>query len=91
MVEVKEPKGWIAIDVNEDNVTAVSSNGEIKIYNLSSLKRRTTATSGEGKIQQKYTKDRCVLKKALAKLSRNHRNLVGSELHEGNSMIQRFA
>jgi len=39
MVEVKKPKGWIAIDVNEDNVTAVSSDGEVRRHDLSKLKR----------------------------------------------------
>jgi len=39
MVEVKEPRGWVAIDVNEDNVTAVSSDGEIRRYDLSRLKK----------------------------------------------------
>jgi len=83
MVEVKEPKGWIAIDVNEDNVTAVSSDGEVKIFDLSKLKK-TGYGHFERKrgLQRRYHKDRRVLKKALSKLSRNYRNKVSTMLHQ---------
>ena len=83
MIEVKKPKGWIATDVNEDNVTAVSSDGEVKRFDLSKLKR-----AGYGyfwrkrKIQQEYARDRRILKKVLDKLSKNYCNLVNSELHK---------
>lgn len=91
IVEVKEPEGWIAIDVNEDNVTAVSSDGEIRRYDLSRLKK-----AGYGyfwrkrKIQQRYVKDRRVLRKALSKLSKNQRNLVCSELHKVSASIAKW-
>jgi len=67
-VRVKEPRGWIAVDVNEDNVTAVSSEGEVDVKELSKLKK-----AGYGyferkrRLQQKYHKDRRVLRKTLSK------------------------
>ena len=83
IVEVRGPKGWIAVDVNEDNVTAISSSGEIKVYDLSKLKKASYGYFWrKRKIQQKYTHDRRVLRKALTKLSKNHRDLVSSELHK---------
>ena len=39
IVEVRKPRGWVAIDVNEDNITVVSPDGEIRRYNLSRLKK----------------------------------------------------
>jgi len=91
MVEVKEPKGWIVIDVNEDNITAVSSDDEARRYDFSRLKK-----AGYGyfwrkrKIQQKYAGDRRVLRKALAKLSRNYRSLVDSELHKVSADLAKW-
>jgi len=87
-VESAEPKGWIAVDVNEDNVTIVTSSGEARLYDLSRLKE-----AGYGylyrrrAIQRRYAKDRRVLRKALSRLSRSYRSLVGSELHKVSSAI----
>ena len=88
MVEVKKPKGWIAIDVNEDNVTAVSSDGEVRRHDLSKLKKASYGYFWrKRKIQQKYVGDRRILKKALAKLSRNYHNLVKSKLHKVSASL----
>jgi len=40
VVEVRDPKGWVAVDVNEDNITAVSSDGDVKVYDLPKLESR---------------------------------------------------
>ena len=88
MVKVKEPKGWIAIDVNEDNVTAISSEREVKVFDVSKLKK-----AGYGyferrrRLQRRYHKDRKVLKKALSKLSKNYRNKVSTMLHQVSTAI----
>ena len=88
MVEVKEPKGWIAIDVNEDNITAVSSDDEVKRYDLSRLKKAGYSCFWRKReIQQKYARDRRILRKALAKLSRNYHNLVKSKLHKFSASL----
>ena len=90
-VEVEEPRGWIAVDVNEDNVTAVSSDGEVRVFDLSKLKK-----AGYGyferrrRLQRGYHKDRRVLKKALSKLSRNYRNKVSTMLHQVSTAIVKW-
>jgi len=87
-VKVEEPKGWIAVDVNEDNVTVVSSDGEVKVFDLSKLKE-----AGYGyferkrSLQRRYHKDRRVLKKALSKLSKNYRNKVSTMLHQASKRL----
>ena len=90
-VEVKKPKGWVAIDVNEDNVTAVSSNGEIRRYDLSCLKKANYGYFWrKRKNQQKYAKDRRILRKSLNKILRNYHNLVNSELHKASTNIAKW-
>jgi len=87
-VKVKDPEGWIAVDVNEDNVTAVSSDGEVKVFDLSKL-RETGYGYFERRrsLQRRYHKDRRVLKKALSKLSENYRNKVSTMLHQVSKRI----
>lgn len=85
---MEEPEGWIAVDINEDNVTAVSSDGEVKVFDLFKLKE-----AGYGyferkrSLQRRYQKDRRVLKKALSKLSENYRNKVSTMLHQVSKRI----
>ncbi len=87
-VKAEEPEGWIAVDINEDNVTALSSDGEVKVFDLSKLKE-----AGYGyferkrNLQRRYQKDRRVLRKALSKLSGNYRNKVSTMLHQVSKRI----
>ena len=91
-VEIKEPRGWIAIDVNESNVTAVSSDGEVRVFDLSRVKKAGYGYfSRARRIQARYRRDRRVLKNALSKLSKNYRNLRASELHKVSASIVRWA
>ena len=91
-VEIKEPRGWIAIDVNELNITAVSSDGEIRVFDLSKIKKAGYGYfSRARKIQLKYCRDRRVLKKALSKLFKNYKNLRDSELHKVSASIIKWA
>ncbi|MHA1506410.1 MAG: zinc ribbon domain-containing protein [Candidatus Asgardarchaeia archaeon] len=91
IVRVKEPRGWIAVDVNEDNVTAISSDGEVEDLDLIKLKK-----AGYGyferkrRLQRKYHKDRRVLRKALSKLSENYRNKVFTMLHQASTAIVKW-
>jgi len=83
-----EPRSWAAVDVNEDNVTLATSNGEVEVYELSRLKRAGYGYFARRKaIQRRYHGDRRVLKKALSKLSKNYRSLVSSELHKASAAI----
>ncbi len=90
-VRVEEPRGWIAVDVNEDNVTAVSSDGEVKVFDLTRLKE-----AGYGhferkrRLQRRHHKDRRVLRKALSKLSENYRNKVSTMLHQTSTAIVKW-
>jgi len=88
IVSMKESRGWIAIDVNEDNVTAVSSNSEVKVFDLSKLKDASYGYFERGRrLQRRYHKDRRVLKKALSKLYGNYRNKVSTMLHQTSTAI----
>ena len=89
--KINKPRGYVAIDMNEDNVTAMSSDGETRIFNLSKLKK-----AGYGyferkrNLQRRYQKDRRVLRKALSKLSRNYRNKVYTMLHQTSKHIVKW-
>ena len=86
-----EPRGWVAIDVNEDNVTLVTSDGEVKVHDLSRLKRAGYGYFAKRRaIQRMYRADRRVLGKALSRLSRNYQNLVSSELHRVSAAIAKL-
>jgi len=90
-VTVRRPRGWIAIDVNEDNVTAVSSDGEGKVFDLSKLKKASYGYfERKRRLQRKYRKDRRVLRKALSKLSENYRNKVSTMLHQASTAIVKW-
>jgi len=90
-VKVEEPEGWIAVDVNEDNVTAVSSDGEVKVFDLSKLKKASYGCfERKRSLQRRYHKDRRVLKKALSKLSENYRNKVSTMLHQASKRIVKW-
>ena len=90
-VKVEEPEGWIAVDVNEDNVTAVSSDGEIKVFDLFKLKEASYGYfERRRRLQRRYHKDRRVLKKALLKLSKNYHNKVSTMLHQVSTAIVKW-
>jgi len=91
MVEVKEPIGYVAIDVNEDNITAVSSDGEVRIYDLSKLKRANQGYFERRRaLQRRYHKDRRILRKALSKLSRNYGDKISTMLHQVSTAIVKW-
>lgn len=90
-VIIKEPKSYVAINVNEDNITGVSSEGEVKFFNLSKLKK-----TGYGyfwrkkKLQQKYCRDRRIMNKAISKLFKNYNNKVSTILHQTSAAITKW-
>ena len=87
-VDKVEPRGWAAVDVNEDNVTLATSNGEVEVYDLSKLKEAGYGYFAKRRaIQRRYHADRRVLKKVLSKLSKNYRSLISSELHKVSAAI----
>ena len=91
VVEIEESEGYVAVDVNEDNITAVSSDGEVRIYDLSKLKRANQGYFERRRaIQRRYHKDRRVLRKALSKLSKNYKNKVLTMLHQVSVAIVKW-
>ena len=87
-VEVKEPKGFMAIDVNEDNITVATTDGTVMVFDLSDLKRASYGYFARRRVTQKrYHHDRRVLKKAMSRMSRNYRNRTSTRLHQVSAYI----
>ena len=87
-VEVKEPKDYMAIDVNEDNITVATTDGEVIVFDLSDLKRASYGYFARRRaVQRRYHGDRRVLRKAMSKMSRNYRNKVSTRLHQVSAYI----
>jgi len=90
-VEVKEPKGYLAIDVNEDNITVATTDGKVMVFDLSDLKRASYGYFARRRaIQKRYHGDRRVLRKATSKMRRNYRNKVSIRLHQVSAYIVRL-
>ena len=90
-VKVKEPKGYLAIDVNEDNITVATTDGEVMVFDLSDLKRASYGYFARRRaIQRRYHGDRRVLRKAMSRMSRNYRNRVSTRLHQVSAYIVRL-
>ena len=90
-VKVKEPKGYLAIDVNEDNITVATTDGEVMVFDLSDLKRSSYGYFARRKaVQRRYHGDRRVLRKAMSRMSRNYRNKVSTRLHQVSAYIVRL-
>ena len=90
-VEIKEPKGYMAIDVNEDNITVATTDGEVMVFNLSDLKRASYGYFARRRaVQKRYHGDRRVLRKAMSRMSRNYRNKVSTRLHQVSAYIMKL-
>ncbi len=90
-VEVKEPKGFMAIDVNEDNITVATTDGEVMVFDLSDLKKASYGYFARRRaVQKRYHSDRRVLRKAMSKMKRNYQNGVSTRLHQVSACIVRL-
>jgi len=86
-VDLTNPKDWIAIDINETNVTGVSSKGEFFQVDTSEVKRiHDTYFEKRRKIQRKVN-GRKTRKKLLAKYGRRETNKVRDKLHKIANII----
>ena len=90
-VELIETKSWLAIDINETNVTGASSDGNFFVIDTSEVKRiRHVYFEKRRKIQSgiKCGKRR---KELLAKYGRREKNRVKDILHKVSKTIVEFA
>lgn len=86
-VDLTNPKDWIAIDINETNVTGVSSRGEFFQIDTSEIRRlHHTYFEKRRRIQSKVNGKK-TRKRLLAKYGKRERNRVTNELHKIANVI----
>ena len=86
--EVAEPRGYVAVDINEKSVDGVASNGEVIRYNLARIYEiNSNLFERVRKFQRKTAKDRKVQKKVLSKWYRKRNNKVDAILHKVSKEI----
>ncbi len=86
-VDLTNPKDWIAIDINESNITGVSSKGEFFQLDTSEVKRIHDAYFEKRRKVQRKVKGRKTRKKLLAKYGSRETNKVRNELHKIANII----
>jgi len=86
-VELKTLKRVVAIDVNEENLTCVSSDGMVKIYDLKQVKTIRYTYYLKRKSIQKKVRNRKLRKRLLAKYSGRERRKVEQILHNVSKQI----
>lgn len=84
---LKSPKRVVAIDVNEENVTCVSSDGIVKVYDLKRVKTLRYTYYLKRKSIQKKVRNRKLRKGLLAKYSGRERRKVEWVLHNVSKQI----
>jgi len=90
-VEIKQPKQWLAIDINEANVTGVCTNGDWFIINTSEIKRIRHVYYEKRRRIQSGIKTGKRRKELLQKYGRRERNRVKDILHKVSKTIVEFA
>ena len=88
-VEPIAPKRKVAIDINEENITCVSSDGLVKVYDLKQAKTIRYTYYLKRKSIQKNVKCRRLRKALLAKYSDRERRKVEQILHKVSKQIIR--
>jgi len=86
-VEIKKPKRIVAIDLNEENITCVSSDGLVKVYDLKKVKTLRYTYYLKRKSIQKKVKNRNLRKELLAKYSGRERRKIEWILHNVSKQI----
>jgi len=87
-----KPLGKVAYDINEKNITGVSSDGEVIRYDLSQSARiRTEYAERRSRFQEKKPKDRRVKQKVLSKLGRREKERAKRMFHNISKAIVEHA
>ncbi len=86
-VDLTNPKDWIAIDINESNVTGVSSKGEFFQVDTSEVKRIHHTYFEKRRNIQRKVDGRKVRNMLLAKYGKREKNRVKDELHKIANVI----
>jgi len=86
-VKIKKPKRIVAIDLNEENITCVSSDGLVKVYDLKKAKTFRYTYYLKRKSIQRKIKPRRLRKKLLAKYSGKEKRKVEWILHNVSKQI----
>jgi len=92
VAEVTEPRGYVALDVNEKSIDGIASNGGLIRYDLSKIYEiNTNLFERVRKFQRKTANDRRVQKKVLSKWYRKRNNRVEAMLHKISKEIVKNA
>ncbi|MEM2168129.1 MAG: transposase [Candidatus Bathyarchaeia archaeon] len=88
IVNLLEPKGAIALDINEENITALATDGGSFIINTSEIKRiRSAYFEKRRRIQMKVAKGTKAYKKLMEKYGKRERNKIKDVLHKLSKII----
>jgi len=86
-VDLTNPEDWIAIDINEYNVTGVSSRGEFFQIDTSEVQRVHHTYFEKRRKVQKKVDGRKTRKKLLTKYGKREGNRVRDELHKVANIV----
>ena len=90
-ISLLEPKGKIALDLNESNITGVSADGEIAKADLSEIKRvHECYAEKRNRIQEKLPKESKSFKQLIKKYGGREKRRVDNTLHKASKRIAVF-
>ncbi len=86
-----EPRGWIAVDVNETNVTAVSTDSHVLRFETNLREIRSAYFEKRRRIQELSKRKPKTSERLMAKYSERERNRVRDLLHKLSRRLVEFA
>jgi len=87
-VDLENPQDWVALDINESNVSATATDGGQFVIDLSEVRRVHHAYFEiRRKIQRKFHDKPKLRRKLLEKYSRRERNRIRDLLHKASRLI----
>jgi putative transposase len=90
-VSLVEPKGLMALDLNETNITGMATDGGTLRVDLSDLKRiREVYTEKRKKIQKSLPKESKLFKRLMAKYGSRESRRVNDMLHKASKQIASY-